>query len=785
MNAVRALLVPWCIAFALPLLPCRVLAQEGTRWETETAPKSQSVTAESIEAKRTELTGELIAAKRNVQSVAAKDAAAPPAHLAQHVALLETIDLLYGQQLAQLQRLEELRTAGVRLEADLDALRATGPTEEHPDSFLLLESVRSELNAHTNRSAKREASRQAAAKALVIARKQSENRQRARRQAKAAFEAADDEEGIAGLAVALRLAELESRLAEETLALRELEKGNQDASDALYQLRLSFLGERVAWIEPRAQFTQNDLDEQLNRVARNEFAFKRMLAEAKLDLDAAARRLASARLRRDAADEMDQALVEEVEAARLAREVHQLEVMLTQVRLQRLVLLRQLWTRRFGVFNGQATTEELKTWEGETADALTQLDSESRLQTDEAAEARKSLVTLREKLDLARGAGPQVGRWLRQQIRHVETLIGSYESSIAGIETARRLCDRLAAEMASQTATISFGERFAELGEAMLSVWRYELASVDDRQITVSKIVVGVLLLVIGMGAARFLSRFLGRRLLPLVGFDEGAAAAIQSLLFYVLVLALGLVSLRIVNVPLTAFTIVGGALAIGVGFGSQNLINNFISGLILLMERPIRVGDLIEIDNLLGSVEHIGPRSTRVRSADNVDIIVPNSSFLEQNVVNWTLSDDRYRAHVCVGLAYGAATREAAKLIRRAVEEHGKILKSPKAVVLFTEFGDNALHFEVHFWLRMRRLMDRRMIESDIRYRIDALFREAGIVIAFPQRDIHFDAAKPVEVRVLADQPTDPDVLPEGVVRSRPTQTSRSGRIDGHRPAS
>ncbi|MHC5110906.1 MAG: mechanosensitive ion channel family protein [Planctomycetota bacterium] len=569
------------------------------------------------------------------------------------------------------------------------------------------------------------------------------------------FEAATDEEDLARLTVALRLAELESRLAEETLALREMEKRNQDASDALYRLRLSFLTEKVAWIESRAQFTQDDLAEQLNRVARNEFVFKRTLAEAKLDLDAAAQRVASARLRRDAAGEMDQALVEEVEAARLAREVHQLDVMLTQARLQRLVLLKQLWTRRFSVFNGHATTEDLKTWEDETADALTQLDSESRLQTDEAAEARKSLVTLREKLDIATVAGPEVARWLREQIRHVETLIGSYESNIAGIETARRLCERLAAEIASQTTTISFGKSLAELGAAILAVWRYELASVEDRPITVSKIVVGILLLVIGMGAARFLSRFVGRRLLPRVGVNEGAAAAIQSLLFYALALTLVLVLLRIVNVPLTAFTIVGGALAIGVGFGSQNLINNFISGLILLMERPIRVGDLIEIEDLLGSVEHIGPRSTRVRSADNVDIIVPNSSFLQQNVVNWTLSDDRYRAHVGIGLAYGSPTREAAKLIRRAVEEHGKILKTPKAVVLFTEFGDNALNFEVHFWLRMRRLMDRKMIESDIRYRIDVLFREAGIVVAFPQRDIHFDAAKPVEVRVLADQST------------------------------
>ncbi|MBI2479359.1 MAG: mechanosensitive ion channel, partial [Planctomycetia bacterium] len=227
-------------------------------------------------------------------------------------------------------------------------------------------------------------------------------------------------------------------------------------------------------------------------------------------------------------------------------------------------------------------------------------------------------------------------------------------------------------------------------------------------------------------------------------------AAAMQSLSFYVLLICFTLTALKFVNVPLTMFTFLGGAIAIGVGFGSQNIVNNFISGLILLAERPIKVGDLIQIDDLYGNVEQIGARSTIIRTGNNLDIIVPNSTFLENNVVNLTRGDDKLRTNVKVGIAYGSPTREATKLMKHAAVEHGRILNSPEPFVWFTEFGDNSLNFEVHFWVKVRSISDRTRIESDIRYRIDQLFRDAGVTIAFPQRDIHIDATTPIPVRML-----------------------------------
>jgi len=234
---------------------------------------------------------------------------------------------------------------------------------------------------------------------------------------------------------------------------------------------------------------------------------------------------------------------------------------------------------------------------------------------------------------------------------------------------------------------------------------------------------------------------------------EQGAAQVFQSLIFYLLLVVAFLTALRMVQIPLTAFAVVGGALAIGVGFGSQNVVNNFISGIILLAERPIKIGDLIEVAGVYGNVERIGLRSTRVRTGDNVHIIVPNASFLENNVVNWTHTDPRVRVNIAVGIVYGSPTREAERIIYEVLQEHPAVLDEPAPVVLFQDFGDNALIFETRFWIEMRTIMDRLRVESEVRFRIDDRYREAGIVIAFPQRDVHLDTTAPLDIRMVKEE--------------------------------
>jgi len=286
------------------------------------------------------------------------------------------------------------------------------------------------------------------------------------------------------------------------------------------------------------------------------------------------------------------------------------------------------------------------------------------------------------------------------------------------------------------------------------TIWGATLIRVGGEAITVSTVAVAALLIAIGYFVSGGVSRVLARTLARRVALEPGAANAFESLSFYAMFVAFVFSSLNLVNFPLTVFTIAGGAVAIGVGFGSQNVMNNFISGLILLFERPIRAGDLVGVEGTHGVIEHIGGRSTRIRTPDNTQMIVPNSKLLENSLVNFTLSDDIVRTRVTVGVAYGSPVRTVERLLFQALREHEATLKDREPRVLFTDFGDNALLFEAIFWLRSRTILERRQVESDLRFAIDELFREAGVVIAFPQRDVHLDTLKPLDVRLVEGRP-------------------------------
>ena len=180
-----------------------------------------------------------------------------------------------------------------------------------------------------------------------------------------------------------------------------------------------------------------------------------------------------------------------------------------------------------------------------------------------------------------------------------------------------------------------------------------------------------------------------------------------------------------------------------------QNLINNFISGFMILGERPINIGDLIEVDSVLGMVGEIGARCTRIRTGENIHILIPNSTFLEKDITNWTHSDKKIRTNVTVGVAYGSPVKTVQETLLESVRKPPHVLKYPTPFVLFSEFGENALIFHVYFWVEIRRIIERREIESNVRFKIDELFAKEGLVIAFPQRDIHLDTLKPLQINI------------------------------------
>lgn len=290
------------------------------------------------------------------------------------------------------------------------------------------------------------------------------------------------------------------------------------------------------------------------------------------------------------------------------------------------------------------------------------------------------------------------------------------------------------------------------LPAAVRDAWQFPILDLEGTRITLGSLVIGLVVLAAGIILARIASRLAAGQLRRRTNAHAGAIAATQSLLFYALTAMVILLALKAANVPLSIFAVAGGALAIGVGFGSQNILNNFISGVILMIERPIRVGDIIQLDGphtVNGVVREIGARSTRVVTGENVELVVPNSTLLQHNVVNWTLSNDEIRASVAVGVAYGTPLQQARDLMLEAAADHGLVLKSPAPVVLCEDFGDNAVVLRLYFWMRVRRAFERRTVESDLRFKIEKLFRTAGVIIAFPQRDVHLQTAEPLRVHV------------------------------------
>lgn len=265
--------------------------------------------------------------------------------------------------------------------------------------------------------------------------------------------------------------------------------------------------------------------------------------------------------------------------------------------------------------------------------------------------------------------------------------------------------------------------------------------TVSDQPITLGGLLLIPVLIFLGLKLTKFFVRRVSKRLAS-KNTDPNLIHLMQRLFYVLAIVILVITILDIINVPITAFAFLSGAIAIGFGFGAQNIINNFISGWILMWEKPIRIGDFLEVEEVKGVVEQINTRSTRIRRVDGVHMLIPNSKLLENTVVNWTLVDRLVRSTVRVGVAYGSDPKQVAELIQKATIEQDEVLQDPKPVVTFEDFGDNALIFDVNFWINSSVEGGLRVARSRIRFRLNELFDEHGIVVAYPQRDVHIDGA-------------------------------------------
>jgi len=226
-------------------------------------------------------------------------------------------------------------------------------------------------------------------------------------------------------------------------------------------------------------------------------------------------------------------------------------------------------------------------------------------------------------------------------------------------------------------------------------------------------------------------------RLLVRTRIDIGVRQAVGSIFRYVIVAIGFMIILQTAGINLSALTVLAGALGIGVGFGLQNITNNFVSGLIILFERPIKVGDRIDVGNVTGDVVKISPRATTIVTNDNIAVIVPNSEFISSQVINWSYTNRDVRLNFPVGVAYQSDPELVRKALLEVAADHPGVLKERNADVLLQEFGDSSLNFILRVWTRNYATTPG-VLRSELNYAICKKFKEHGIEIPFPQRDLH-----------------------------------------------
>ena len=327
------------------------------------------------------------------------------------------------------------------------------------------------------------------------------------------------------------------------------------------------------------------------------------------------------------------------------------------------------------------------------------------------------------------------------QRKIISDIFNRYESAIP---SAIFLQQRLNAEAGDHMSTMRLAEKVGSFSyDTVMGFLNTELWQGEGYSVTVSKLVIAVAVFLSSFFLSSWGSKWLKRRMMNRFKASVTAANAVQRITFYILWVAFALIALNIVKIPLTAFAFMGGAMAVGLGFGMQNIFNNLISGFIVIFSRPFKVNDIVEVAGTAGVVEDIGSRSTTIKTWDGLDVVLPNRYFLENSVTNWTGSDLKKREILKVGVSYDADSREVEKILLDVVNGHSSVLKNPAPFVIFKNFGDDALEFEIYYWIELRKASGAK-VSSDMRHHIAAVFKREGIGIPYPQRDIHIISENP-----------------------------------------
>ncbi|TNE97708.1 MAG: mechanosensitive ion channel [Deltaproteobacteria bacterium] len=273
---------------------------------------------------------------------------------------------------------------------------------------------------------------------------------------------------------------------------------------------------------------------------------------------------------------------------------------------------------------------------------------------------------------------------------------------------------------------------------AFKASWKYisfPLFEISGTKISVISVLLCIAFFALSIRLANMAEKFI-ERMLKDKDLDIGVKGSISRFTRYAVIIVGALIALDTVGISLSSLAALGAVLMVGIGFGLQNITQNFISGLIILLERPIKVGDKVKVQGVSGKVVEIGARSTLIHTRDDIAIIVPNSQFISEQVVNESFSGEQIRLHLEVGVSYSSDPEVVKGILLEIASEHSMVLSDPAPRVFFKNFGDSSLDFALTIWVR--ELWHYERIMSDLRFAVMRKFKENHIEIPFPQRDLH-----------------------------------------------
>jgi small-conductance mechanosensitive channel len=754
------------------LITCSLAAVTATATNASSAEaaspgevQAPTVAVQGIETKLAEARANLAAAEALGEAAWTNAPAGVSLHdVATRRALLNRLVRLYEQQLSNAAELENTKSR--RAQVAREAQAWTRFAESPPYSVLLTDRLRQEIQVERLKSTSGQTAMSMIDQLIGENRTALTQAEGKIRQLNEQLEGAKDPAAVALLSWQRELEHLRSQVAAAGVGALDSERLLRQESMAESHTLLDWLQRQIVLADANARFTQADLDKVTARIESDRQQLERELSEAKARSSTALEALEASRerLRQPQAGPAATARAEEEVATRAA----QLEAAQAAIRMLRLMLEienaeRTMWEMRYAAYDSrsvatlreserrlQAFTRRLDLWKDFQQQELFVSSSQIELQqtrvrnlaadSDLLPLARERMVALLERGDL-----------LQRLVRRLEQV--------------QRLSQRWAEGLRVAQGQLPFFGRvqnlFSDTSSFLTKLWTFEVFTAEDtitvegqkitgkRSVTLGKIILALLIVGAGIWITGFVSRVTESVIIRRLKIEANQARLIRRWLRALLIVCLVMFSLVSVKIPLTVFAFAGGALAIGLGFGMQTVLKNFVSGLILLFERPFRVGDVLDVGGQRGAITQIGLRASVLQLWDGTETLIPNSSLLENNVSNWTYTSRKVRFSVTVGVAYGSDIRRVIQLLHEVVERHGLVEKEPKPLALFTDFGDSALTFELRFWVDVIGT-NSAQVGSDLRQMIAGCFAENGIVISFPQRDIHFETARPVPVEIV-----------------------------------